>query len=292
MPNALRSFVGTVLPLAVAALVGCQSPWQSGTPVAGDSGWFSWLTMSERSTGDPLERLAGGGSYTPGVAEADSGAERSRQQLYGAGASQLDLSAGTAKNPEGLAAQSPSPQTLDQALPQGGDDAAARVAQSLRSRIGAAASPAIAEQAVSQAPYDGVIAPAGYQVPAGYQAPEASQPPAGVSAVSPLIGSAPRAYVDTAPPDAEKNPFYDPFGDGRRVTASSSAYSTSSPTSTTKPSSTGNSALRLLTTPHASAEPSSPTLSVPNGSSSASGSLLRLLGDNPLRDGAPAANGN
>jgi hypothetical protein len=285
MPNSFRSFAALVLPLAAFATVGCQSPWQSGTPVAGDSGWFSWLTASERSSGDPLQRLAGGGVYSPGVAEADSGAERSRQQLYGGGASQLDLSAGTATNPQGLATQSPAPQTLDQSLPQP-DDAASRVAQSLRSRYEGTASPAVAQQPAERTAYDGAVAPA------GYQAADTIQPPAGSAAVSPLISSAPRAYVDTAPADAERNPFYDPFGDGRRVSAPPAAHSTSTATSTTKPSTTGSSALRMLTTPSAPAEASGPTLSVPNGSSSASGSLLKLLGDNPLREGAPAPSGN
>ena len=258
MTRALRTFAGIALPLAAVSLLGCQSPWQSGTPVPGDAGWFSWMTTSERTGGDPLERLAGGGSYSPGVAEADSGAERTRRQLYGDRTSQLDLSREGATPPDGLAANSTATKTLAEALPSEEDDAASRVARSLQSRYQRVATPAVAEIAESNSTTDGAVAPAGYQTPAG------------PTVISSSTGTTARPYVDTAPSGAESNPFYDPFGEGKRT----------APAST----SSGGSTLRLLTTPSEPVEEPTPTISVPDGSSGTpSRSLMRLLEENSLR---------
>jgi hypothetical protein len=293
MRNRALSVARIVLPFAAVVSLGCQSPWQSGAPAATGGGWFSWMSMSERSS-DPLARLAGGGAYTPGVAEADANAKGSRQQLYGARTSELDLSRGSAQAlggdspaPESaVAAKAPQPTTMAQALPSAEDDAASRVARALQDRQNAMASPALATGPNPTEGYDAAVAPA------GYQAPDAS----GGSAAPP-ISAAPRTFVGTAPAGAESNPFFDPFGETSRTnsTASSSQGSgiASAFPSSQKPSGTGSSALRLLTTPPAS-EPSPPTLTYPSGSTSSAptGSLLRLLGDNPLRKDAPAPSGN
>lgn len=284
MRNRALSLARIVLPFAAVVSLGCQSPWQSGTPAARGGGWFSWMGTSER-TGDPLTRLAGGGAYTPGVAEADANAKGSRQQLYGARTSELDLSRGSAEAPDGaVAAKAPAPTTFEQALPSAEDDAAARVARALQDRQNATATPALATGPNPAEGYDAAIAPAGYQAPAGSAA---AFPSASVSG--------PRISGGAAPPDSEANPFFDPFGEGSR---SGSAPSTSQPggsvssafASSQKPSGTGSSALRMLATPPSS-EPSTPTLTYPSGSTSAAptGSLLRLLGDNPLRkEGSPS----
>lgn len=299
MRNRAHSIAALVLPCAAVVSLGCQSPWQSA-PAASGGGWFSWLGASER-TGDPLARLAGGGVYSPGDAEADANAKGSRQQLYGAGSTQLDLSRSSATAPGGdpnasqgaVAAETSRPTTIEQALPSAEDDAASRVARALQSRQNATATPALATGPNPAEGYDGAIAPAGYQAPAAYQ------PSAGisVSAVSPAISS-PRTYVGTAPADAQSNPFYDPFGEGSNgASAASNSQSTDSIASAfaspQKPSATGSSALRMLTTPPTS-EPTPPTLTYPTGSTSAAptGSLLRLLGDNPLRKDAPPVTGN
>ncbi|HEV7280747.1 MAG TPA: hypothetical protein VGN57_11145 [Pirellulaceae bacterium] len=298
MRNGFLSTARIVLPCAAILSLGCQSPWQSGAPATTGGGWFSWMSVSER-TSDPLTRLAGGGAYGPGAAEADANANGSRQQLYGARTSELNLSRENAQQPEGaqaptgtVAAQPSQPKTLDQALPSPEDDVASRVARALQSRQTGGAVPALATGTNPTEGYDAAIAPAGYQAPAGNQ-------PSAPTSLSPAPSTplAPRTYVGTAPPDSESNPFYDPFGEG-----SSSATAANSPSGVAAPSAfgsqpssskSGSAALRLLTTPQAS-EPPAPTLTYPSGSTSAAptGSLLRLLGDNPLRKDAPAPSGN
>ena len=289
MRNGLVSIARIVLPCAAVFSLGCQSPWQSGAPAASGGGWFSWMGVSERSN-DPLTRLAGGGAYGPGDAEADANAKGSRQQLYGARTSELDLSRGSAQSPsspsvpEGVVAAPPSQaKTLDQALPAPEDDVAARVAKALQSRQSGGATPALATGPNPAEGYDAAVAPAGYQAPASI----------GVAA-SPSTLLAPRTVAGTAPPDAEANPFFDPFGERSRTTSAAGAQPLGSISSTfaSPPTSSGtgsSSALRMLTTPQAS-DPVPPTLTYPSESTSAAptGSLLRLLGDNPLRKDAPA----
>lgn len=289
MRNGFLSLTRIVLPCAAILSLGCQSPWQSGAPAASGGGWFSWMGVSERSS-DPLTRLAGGGAYSPGDAEADASAQGSRQQLYGARTSELDLSRSAAQSPAGapnpavaVAAQASKPKTLDDALPAPEDDVAARFARALQSRQTGAATPALATGPNPAEGYDGAVAPAGYQAPATTGATPA-----------PSTQVAPRTYAGTAPPDAEANPFFDPFGEGSRSAASGGSQTTGSISATFAPppstSGTGGSSLRLLTTPQAS-EPTTPTLTYPSESTSAAptGSLLRLLGDNPLRKDAPVA---
>jgi hypothetical protein len=292
MRNLALSVARIVLPFAAVVSLGCQSPWQSGAPAATGGGWFSWMSVSERST-DPLARLAGGGAYSPGDAEADAGAKGSRQQLYGARTSELDLSRGSAVAPGGgsptpegaVVAKTPQPTTLEQALPSAEDDAASRVARALLERQNATATPALATGPNPAEGYDAAVAPAGYQAPANNVAASPSATAAG-----------PRISVGVAPPDSEVNPFFDPFGEGPRsgsATSQPNESVSSAFASSQKASGTSSSALRLLTTPPASESPA-PTLTYPSGSSSdaPTGSLLRLLGDNPLRKDAPAPTGN
>jgi hypothetical protein len=287
MRNGFRSMSLIVLPCAAILSLGCQSPWQSGAPAATGGGWFSWMGVSERSN-DPLARLAGGGAYSPGDAEADANAQGSRQQLYGARTSELNLSRENAQQPEGAVAAQPSQaKTLEQALPSAEDDVAARVAKALQSRQSGGATAALATGPNPAESYDAAVAPAGYQAPvSAVVAPDSS------------THLAPRTYAGTAPPDAEANPFFDPFGEGARSSSAASSQSLGSISSTfaSPPASsgTGSSTLRVLTTPQASA-PAPPTLTYPSESTSAAptGSLLRLLGDNPLRkDAPPASSGN
>lgn len=272
-----------VLPWAAVVSLGCQSPWQSGAPAATGGGWFSWMGVSER-TGDPLTRLAGGGAYSPGDAEADANAQGSRKQLYGARTSELDLSRGGAQSPEAsvapggaVATESTSPTTVPQSLPGAEDDVAARVARALQSRQSSATQAAATGPDPSQA-FDGAVSPAGYQSPA-----------TGIWA-GPSVSSAPRTVVGTAPPDAESNPFFDPFGGPSASSTSSGGSVASTFASPASPTQSGSSALRLLMTPPPS-EPSTPTVATPSQSTptAPTGSLLRLLGDNPLRKDAPAA---